>query len=75
MFVGPANSHTCLLSPLDHAKIYGSDDTEYPYGKSVFRRIEIIADPDNKRLGSLVNRQGLTIAPPTSEDLDEIIGY
>ena len=58
---------------LDPAKIYGTNGTEYPYGQSIFGRIEIITDTDGKQLSRLVNKPQVTIGSLSQEDIDEII--
>ncbi len=42
--------------PLDEAKIYGTNDTEYSYEKSIFRRIEHILDTDDE-LEKILNKE------------------
>ena len=48
-------------APLDSAIIYGTNDTEYSYEKSIFRRIENILDTDSGELNEMLNKPKLGI--------------
>ena len=45
--------------PLDLARIYGTNDTEYSYEKSIFRRIENILDTDGEKLNQILKKPQL----------------
>lgn len=59
-------------TPLDLAKIYGTNDTEYSYERSIFRRIENIVDTDGDELNRMLNKPSIFIQPTSEDQIAEI---
>ena len=58
------------ISPLDEAKLYGTNDAAYLYSKSIFRRIEMVLE--NEDMDKYSDDGKLIISPISNENIDRM---